>query len=193
VLVAGDPARARPHLEECIRIFRELGDEHSAMLASRNLAGSYNRLGDHRRAVALQEDNLRRASATGNERMKASALGQLGGFALEEGRVGDAASMLQGSLRIHSRLEDVLDTSIDLCTYAAVLARQGKTLTATCLFSSLDALGDQVGGRSSYIEKVSGESLETIRARLDEASFSEAWERGRKLRLAEAVTLALST
>jgi tetratricopeptide (TPR) repeat protein len=193
VLVAGDPARARPHLEECIRIFRELGDEHSAMLASRNLAGSYNRLGDHRRAVALQEDNLRRASATGNERMKASALGQLGGFALEEGRVGDAASMLQGSLRIHSRLEDVLDTSIDLCTYAAVLARQGKTLTATCLFSSLDALGDQVGGRSSYIEKVSGESLETIRARLDEASFSVAWEQGRKLRLAEAVTLALST
>jgi hypothetical protein len=124
--------------------------------------------------------------------MEASALGQLAEFALDEGRVGDAASMLQASLRIHSRLGDVLDTTVDLCTYAAVLVRQGRALTATRLLSSLAALEDQVGGRSTYVKELRDEVLPTIRSQLDEAAFADAWEQGRKLTLAEAVTLALA-
>jgi tetratricopeptide (TPR) repeat protein len=192
MMVEGDQAQSRPHLEKSIRTFRELGDEHSALLASRNLARSYHRLGNHQRALALYQDNLRRARATSNDRMEASALGQLAEFALDEGRVGDAASMLQASLRIHSRLGDVLDTTVDLCTYAAVLVRQGRALTATRLLSSLAALEDQVGGRSTYVKELRDEVLPTIRSQLDEAAFADAWEQGRKLTLAEAVTLALA-
>jgi predicted ATPase len=192
MMVEGDQAQSRPHLEKSIRTFRELGDEHSALLASRNLARGYHRLGNHQRALALYQDNLRRARATSNDRMEASALGQLAEFALDEGRVGDAASMLQASLRIHSRLGDVLDTTVDLCTYAAVLVRQGRALTATRLLSSLAALEDQVGGRSTYVKELRDEVLPTIRSQLDEAAFADAWEQGRKLTLAEAVTLALA-
>jgi predicted ATPase/DNA-binding SARP family transcriptional activator len=192
VMVGGDPVGSQPHFDESIRIFREHGDEHSALLASRNLARGYYMLGDHRRALALFEDNLRRASATSNERMEASALGQLARYALEDGRVGDAASMLQASLRIHSRLGDILDTAVELCTYAAVLARQGKTVTATQVLSSLAALGDQVGGRSTYVKELSDEMLPAIRSQLDEANFAEAWEQGRRLTLGEAVGLALT-
>ena len=108
--------------EESVRVFRELGDEHSALLVSRNLAGIYERLGDRRRARALCEDNLRRARATDNERIEASTLGALATIALEEGRVEDAASMLKTSLGIHSRLGDLLDMAVDLCRFAVVLA-----------------------------------------------------------------------
>jgi predicted ATPase/DNA-binding SARP family transcriptional activator len=190
--VGGDPARAQPLYEESARVFRELGDEHSAVLVSRNLAATYDSLGDRQRARALYEDNLRRARATSNERMEASTLGALATIALEEGRLEDADEMLRASLRIHNGLGDLLDTAVDLCRFAAVLARKGKAVTATRLLSSLEALGDDVGTRRSYVEDLSEETLTTIRTRLDEAAVVEAWEQGRTLTIGEAVTLALA-
>jgi hypothetical protein len=73
-----------------------------------------------------------------------------------------------------------------------VLAREGKAVTATRLLSSLEALGDEVGTRRAYVEELSEETLTTIRMRLDEAAFVEAWEQGRALTIGEAVTLALA-
>ena len=191
--VGGDPARAQPLYEESVGVFRELGDEHSAVLVSRNLAGTYERLGDRQGARTLYEDNLRRARATSNDRMEASTLGALGMIALEEGRLEDADTMLRASLRIHDGLGDLLDTAVDLCGFAAVLAREGKAVTATRLLSSLEALGDQIGGRRSYVEELSEDTVTTIRKRLNEAAFAEAWEHGRTLTIAEAVTLALAS
>jgi hypothetical protein len=124
--------------------------------------------------------------------MEASALGALATIALEEGRLEDADSMLRASVRIHSELGDLLDTAVDLCRFAAVLAREGKAVTATRLLSSLDALSDEIGTRRSYVEELSEETLTTIRTRLDEAAFAEAWEQGRTLTIGDAVTLALA-
>ena len=124
---------------------------------SRNLAGTYESLGDRQRARALYEDNLDRARATSNERMEATTLGALATIALEEGRLDDADSMLQTSVRIHSGLGDLLDTAVDLCRFAAVLAREGKTVTATRLLSSLETVGDEIGSRRSYVDELSEE------------------------------------
>jgi hypothetical protein len=160
---------------------------------SRNLAGTYESVGDRQRARALYEDSLRRARATSNERIEASTLGALATIAVEEGRVADAASMLKASLRIHSGLGDLLDTAVDLCRYAVVLAREGKAVTAARLVSGLEARGDELGSRRSQVGELSEEALITIRSRLDEAAFAEAWEQGRTLTVAEAVTLALAS
>ena len=122
-----DPERAQHLYEHSARVFRELGDEHSALLATRNLAMTYAGLGDGERARALYEDNLERARATHNDRVEASTLGALAMIALAEGQLEDAASMLKSSLRIHARLGDVLDTAVDLCRFASVLARNGTT------------------------------------------------------------------
>ena len=119
-----DDAAAQQLFEESARVFRELGDEHSALLVNRNLAWLYADLGDDQRARALYEDNLRSARATHNDRIEASTLGALAMIALEESRVEDAASMLKSSLRIHASLRDVLDTAVDLCRFAGVLARR---------------------------------------------------------------------
>jgi predicted ATPase/DNA-binding SARP family transcriptional activator len=187
-----DAARAQQLYEESVRVFREHGDEHSALLVTRNLASIYAYLGDHERSRALYEDNLRRARATHNDRMEASTLGALATIALDEGRVEDAASMLKSSLRIHASLRDVLDTAVDLCRFAVVLARQGDAVTAARLFASLDALGDEIGVRGHTVEELSEETLTIVREQVDEAAFAEAWEQGRTLTVAEAVTLALA-
>jgi tetratricopeptide (TPR) repeat protein len=172
-------------------VFREHGDEHSALLASRNLAVIYADLGDAARARALYEDNLRRARATHNDRLEASTLGALAMIALDDGRVEDAASMLRSSLRLHGELRDVLDTAVDLCRYANVLARQGRAATAARLLASFDALGDEVGVRRSGVVEMNEATLAAVRTQLDDAAFTETWRQGLELTLGEAMTLAV--
>jgi predicted ATPase/DNA-binding SARP family transcriptional activator len=186
-----DAARAQQFYEESIRVFREHGDEHSALLASRNLAAIHADVGDVEHARALYEDNLRRARATHNDRLEASTLGALAMIALGDGRVEDAASMLKSSLRIHDRLRDVLDTAVDLCRFASVLARQGRAATAARLLASFDSLGDEVGIRRSGVVEMNETTLAATRTQLDDEAFAEAWEQGLELTLGEAVTLAL--
>jgi len=189
----GAEARTESLYEESVRVFRELGDEHSALLVSRNLARTYDSLGNRERARALYEDNLRRARTTSNERMEASTLGALATIAAEEGRLDDADTKLRASLRIHNGLGDLLDTAVDLCRFAGVLAREGKAVTATRLLSSLEALDGEIGIRRSNVEELTEEALMTIRTQLDEDAFAEAWEQGRTLTIGEAVTLALAS
>jgi hypothetical protein len=114
-------------------------------------------------------------------------------IALDEGRIEDAASMLERSLRIHDRLRDVLDTAVDLCRFAAVLARQGKAATAARLLASFESLGDEVGVRRSGVAEMNETTLAAIQTQLDNAAVAEAWEQGRKLTVREAVALALDS
>lgn len=188
-----DAGSAQRLYEESVRVFREHGDEHSALLVTRNLASIYARLGDDESARALYEDNLRRARATHNDRIEASTLGALALMALDEGQVEDAASMLKTSLRIHARLGDVLDTAVDLCRFASVLAHQERAATAARLLASFDSLGDEVGIRRSGVVELNEATLAAIRAQLDDAAIAETWEQGRKLTVGEAVTLALDS
>ena len=188
-----DLVRAQRLYEESVRVFRELGDEHSALLVTRNLASIYAYLGDDERSRALYEDNLRRARATHNDRMEASTLGALAMIALGEGRVEDAASMLKSSLRIHEGLRDVLDTAVDLCRFASVLARQRRAATAARLLASFESLGDEVGIRRSGVAEMNETTLAAVRTQLDAAAIAETWEQGRKLTVGEAVRLALDS
>jgi predicted ATPase/DNA-binding SARP family transcriptional activator len=188
-----DAARAQKLYEDCVRVFREHDDEHSALLATRNLAAIYADLGHGERARALYEDNLARARATHNDRIEASTLGALAMIALDEDRLEDAASLLKSSLRIHETLRDVLDTAVDLCRFASVLARQGRAATAARLLASFESLGDEVGIRRSGVAEMNETTLAAIRTQLDDAAIAETWEQGLKLTVGEAVTLALDS
>ena len=188
-----DEARGQQLLEESVRVFRELGDEHSALLVSRQLASIYAQLGEGERSRAVYEDNLRRARETGNDRIEASTLGALAMIALDEGRVEDANSMLKSSLRIHDELGDLLDTAVDLCRFASVLERQGRAAPAACLLSSFETQGTGIGVRRSSVAELNEATLAAIRAQLDDDALAEAWERGRMLTIDEAVAFALES
>jgi len=186
-----DVERAQRLYEESARTFRELGDEHSALLVTRNLASTYDDLGDHDRARALYEDNLRRARATDNERIQASTLGALATIAFDEGRIQDAIWMLKESLRIHRHLGDRLDTAVDLCRAARTVAFAGRAGTAVRLLSSFAAMHEEIGVRRSSVAEMNEETLTTVHRQLDEAAFAEAWRQGQALTMDEAVELAL--
>jgi tetratricopeptide (TPR) repeat protein len=190
--LAPDRLRACALYDESIRAFRALGDEHSALLATRHLAFAHEALGEPAEARALHEQNLARARSTGNQRMEASSLGALADYAMEEERVDDAIALLRHSLRIHRELGDVLDTGVDLCRLAAALAAAGDAVTAARLLASFATLPDEVSRRRFDVDQLNDETTSRIRAQLSDAAFADACAEGRELTLDQAVDLALA-
>jgi predicted ATPase/class 3 adenylate cyclase len=189
-----DMATAKQLYEESARRFRELGDEHYALIATRGLAWACISLGDRERGRALNEENLRRARALSNDRMEAITLGALAMDAVDDGRLGEALPMLKESNRLHRELGDPVQTALDVFRFAALLAAKRRPTTAARVFSSSDALCDEMGFdlRSWDPEFVEG-TLTTIRAQLDEAAFAQVWEEGRAMTADQAVALALNS
>jgi predicted ATPase/DNA-binding SARP family transcriptional activator len=177
--------------EASIREFRALGDEHSALLATRHLAMTHETLGEPAEARALHEQNLAGSRATGNPRMEASTLGALADYAMEEERVDDAIALLRDSLRIHRGLGDVLDTGVDVCRFAAALAAAGDGVTAARLLASFAAWPDEVPLNRFDVERLNDETTARIRAQLSDTAFAAASAEGRELTLDQAVDLAL--
>jgi len=190
----GDFALAQQLFEESVRAFRELGDEHYALLATRALAWMCSELGERERYRALHEDNLRRARAMGNGRMEARSLSSLAAFPLDEGRLQDALSMMNAAYRIDRDGGYDADIASDLCHFAEVLAAEGRAVTAARLLSRGEALREKIGaGLESWAVEMNERTLTAIRLQLDEAAFTEAWEQGRALTVDEAVALALES
>jgi predicted ATPase/class 3 adenylate cyclase len=193
-LTEDDMPRARQLYDRSARRFRELGDEHHALIATRSLAWACINLGERERGRALHEENLRRARALSNERIEAITLGALAMHAVEDGRIEDAVPMLKESHRLHRELGDPIQSAIDVLRFAALLTAEGRAVTAAKVFSSSDALCEEIGFdlRGWDPEFVEG-TLTNIREQLDEAAFAEAWEQGRTLTADEAVALALTS
>ena len=189
--VEGNFARAREHFEESLRVFGELGDEHYISLATHVLAWMCYELGERDQARALYERNLLRARTTHDERTEAATLAALAEYAVDEGRVEDAVSLLTESTRIWLDYSDLRETASNLCRFAAALARDGRAETAARLLSCAEALHEELGASRSWVARMNDETLSSIRAQLDDTTFAEVWEQGQKLTVDDAVALAI--
>ncbi len=190
----GDVAGAQPHLEESVRLFHELGDEHYDLIASTNLAWVTGGLGNPIRERAMHEDILRRARAIGSERMAAGALAQLAMFARDDGRLEEAGSMLREAIRLEHGHGNIIEVAINLARLASVLARAGRAPTSARLLSSSDAISEGVGASvPQWARRRNEETLTILRGRLDAAALAEAIAAGRMLTVDETVALALDS
>jgi hypothetical protein len=186
-----DPARAERLLEESAQALLQLGDHHSMLLATQDLARL---IEDHEpeRARSLYEDNLRVARETANPRIEASTLGALAAIAVDEGRLDDARAMLTDSLRLHQVVGDSLDTATDLCRAAVALGQARKPAAAVQILASFDGLRQALGSRGTSLAELNDQTLTAIRAQLDAEAFAVAWEQGRQLTSDEALAFALA-
>ena len=186
-------ARSREVYEESVAAFRELGDEHFTLVASRALAWMCEELGDQDRFRALYEDILSRARTLGNKRMEARGLCVMARFEAEEGRLGEGLAMLHEAYRIDRDGGLRLEVAVDLSRFAELLAAE-RPEAAAQLLSKAETLRDELGASSEqWAAKMNEQTLATVRSRLDETAFAEAWAQGRELTPDEAVALALET
>jgi len=190
----GDFSRARDLFEEGVRLLRDASEEDNALFASRLLAWMHEELGDQERAWALYEHNLNWARALGNKPLESQTLGAVAGMALDQGRAGDAVSLLKDVLCIDRDLGVRFQTSIDLTRFARALAfAGGGDVEAAKLLSCAEAVREEMGaGGMPYLVRNHEEALAIIRTRLDDDVFAEAWQEGAKLTTDEALALALA-
>jgi predicted ATPase/class 3 adenylate cyclase len=186
--------RSRDLWEESARLFREVGDVHHTIFATRLLAWSYSELGDAEHARALHEGNLEAAREAGDEHMEAQTLEALAHASVNQGQPLIAVPMLKEAYRIHRELGDPYRVAIAVGRFAAVLAAVGKAGTAATLLSCSEVLLDEIGaGGMPWVANMHDETLAIIRTQLNAADIGEAWEQGQKLTADEAVALALES
>ena len=188
-----DFANAQRLLLECIPLYGDLGEEHAAIEAVRDLAWTYEEIGDPGRARALYEDGLHRARAQGNTRLEARLLGGLAIVAVDEGRVEEARSLLQENFPMYLELDDLRGTGENLCRCAHALAAEGEAVTAAQLLGGSDAVFEGIGARPPWLARMNDQTLAAIREKLEEPAVAEAREQGRALTVDEAVALALGS
>ena len=188
-----DFARAQELLLECISLYGDLGEEHAAIEALRDLAWTYEEIGDLAQARVLYEDGLRRARAQANPRLEARLLGGLAIVAVDEGRPEDARSLLKENFPLYVALDDLRGTGENLCRCAHALAAVGKAATAAQLLGGSDAVFEGIGARPPWLARMNDQTLAAIREQLEEPAFTESREQGRALTVDEAVALALDS
>jgi non-specific serine/threonine protein kinase len=189
----GDFLGARRFFEESNRLFRDLGDENYALATSRDIAGTYADAGDRASARSRHEENLLQARATGKTEMQVSIMGTLALYALEDGRVADALSILQESLPKCRDLGNRLEIGLTLRYFARALALTGKPRVAARILSASEAVREEIGFARSWFGELDEATLAPIRSQLDQATFDEEWTLGSKLTDDQAIELALES
>jgi tetratricopeptide (TPR) repeat protein len=188
----GDWLGARAYAEESARAFSALRDVRYELGANRVVAWTYYELGDRGRAWQLHQENLERARDTDDGFMEAVTLGVMARlFAIPEGRIEDGIAMLRESLRLWREVGDRTGLMEGLFSLADALAADGRAATATTLLARAEALREEIGGTEQWVLRMNERTLATVRAELDDATFAEAWEKGRRLTPDEAIALAV--
>jgi predicted ATPase/class 3 adenylate cyclase len=191
---AADWTMAQQRFDESLRAFRELGDVDMALAATDILGFAYRKLGQRERAQELAACNLVEARAARDEGAEATALGALGLYAVEDGRVEEAVPLLVESTRLWRAVaEDWDEVVLNVCSFARALATEGRAEVAAQLLSAAASLHEERGAAPRiWLEPLNEGTLAIIRGQLDPAAFDEAWGQGRSLSLDEAVALALA-
>ncbi|MFL5655246.1 MAG: tetratricopeptide repeat protein [Ktedonobacteraceae bacterium] len=192
-LELGDPVAARPLLEESAALFRA-GNMQRLAMPLNTLGRVALRQRDDTGARAYCEEALAVARATGDELFIAEALAQLGTVALHVGDSGQATALYQQSLTLiwtRGYRECIAE---DLAGLAATASLLGQPERAARLFGAVEALREVSGIRLSPLPRADYDrAVEGIRAHLDEATFAQAWEKGRAMPLEQAIAEALAT
>jgi predicted ATPase len=187
---------AHDALAECIRLYRTLGDERHALMATRRLAWTYEHLHGLEQARALHEENLRAACAAGDETVQAESLAVLGQYALDEGRLAEAVPMLKEAYELHRGHPDLpvrYQTVILVCRFARALALARRPADAARLLGCAPVLFEELGvSMESWVTEINERTLELVRPELDDPAFERAQDEGRRLTADEAAALALA-
>ena len=132
------------------------------------------------------------ARKTENPRIVASTLGALAMIDIRHGRLDDAVAKLHESLLIHAETGDRLDTAVDVCRAAHVLAARGRTAVAARMLAAFDNVRPQVGVRAGWMAELNARTAEAIARDLGDDAATQAAEEARTLELDDAVALAVA-
>jgi tetratricopeptide (TPR) repeat protein len=160
-----DYETAAAEYQESLDLWREIGDEWPIAGMLNALGITVRQRGEHQRAMALFKESIARYRALDSE----------------EAGPGSTHGL---SVRF---------TAVCLVSVAGVAASAGQPERAGRFLGAADAALAAVGARLWPAERADYEqTLQAVRAPLDEAAFAAAWTAGQRLPLEQAVAEALT-
>src|SRR5439155_20165972 len=135
----------------------------------------YDELGEPDRARRLKEDVLEQARAAGDKHVQVHALESLVHVAGPEGRVEEAALLLEEAWELNRELGDRFREAVLVCRFARVLAFGGQVEAAARVLASGEKLYEEMGAtQMGWLGRANEEARTIIRSALDVAVFAAA-------------------
>ncbi|MBA3946617.1 MAG: AAA family ATPase [Herpetosiphonaceae bacterium] len=189
----GQLDQARSYGEAGVALGRELGDK-GAIASILNVLGLVSLYqGDYTRASTYYAGGLALYRALHHSGGISAILMNQGFVALFEGRYHEAAVLYRESLSIGCDLHDQLVINYTLDGLGGVAGALGQPVRAARLGGAAEALRERIGTPIPEAEQANHDAIvATIRAQLDEHTWTAAWSAGRALPLADAIAEALS-
>jgi tetratricopeptide (TPR) repeat protein len=189
----GDFKSARRFVEEALLVSRELNDRF-AIAASLNRLGDIARMeGNYAVAHTLFEESIAIFRQLGDKNAVSNSLNNLGAVAFAVGEYRTAGAYFAEALTTAQEFGNKIVISYSLNGVAALAAECGDPKRAALLAGASKELHHSIGFQIEPAERrFRDEYLAALREALDEATLSVAYEQGRKLKLDEAITLALT-
>ncbi len=195
--VRGEHQAAAHLYEEALMLFREAGDKRGLSVVLPGLSGIAQARGDLEAARVLAEQALELHRELGEDRAIAQRLGGLGRIACAAGDTQRAWNVHRESLALFSRIGDKRGVAMALDGIATVAALDGHSRFAAELFGVANALRDAIHAApdfGAYVDTRVGErAVAELRHSLGDEAFAQAWESGRSLPVAQAITEVLSS
>ena len=190
----GDYTAARTLQEEGLAIHRELNDKFGIAKSLNGLGSLAFTEGDTATARRLMEESLTIFRQLGNESGICYCLLNLGEVAYNSGDYIAARDYYRQVVTIAQNIGYKDRISFCLDAFAAIAAVRKEWKMAAQLAGAAEQLRKSIGcGEDSSDRDFRHKYLEKVRGALGETAFSAAEEQGRKLRLDEAIKLALFT
>jgi predicted ATPase/DNA-binding SARP family transcriptional activator len=188
----GDLDAARLLYKESIQHFESLGDLRGQALANENVGLMALTSDDIPEAVTWLTAALELARAGGDDREIGAAARSLAAALMEVGKLDEAKHLLEESLQLARELGETHGIAVCLETFAGVAATEGDAVRAATLFGASDAVRSAIGAQRQPDNQILYERwLARTLARLDTKGYSQRYEDGRVLPLADACALAL--
>ncbi len=183
---------ARKFIEEALVICRQLDDNYGIAF-SLNFLGELARTeGDNAAARIRFEESLEIFRQLDNKEAISANFANLGAIALSEGDCAAASSNFAEGMVMAQRMGSKIHVSIPLDGFAALAVRRGDLQRAAQLAGVAEHLRESVGYEIEPADRHFRNTYTSeLKTKMSEEEFAEAYEHGRKLKLDEAIALAL--
>ena len=190
---SGDDLAARATFEECLRIQGEVGDPFLMNRARVGLAQVLTALHEVERMRPMAREIIAFSASHHDQRGEHSGWHFLADAALIEGRCDESIRHYRTSLLLARELGDRVETSFEVQGVAMSLAGQGHAAAALRLDAAARAEWKRLGV-DLYVrfwDELMKRYLGRAREQLGPDASAAEWERGSRISLDEAVTIAL--
>ncbi|MCD6032016.1 MAG: adenylate/guanylate cyclase protein [Thermomicrobiales bacterium] len=189
----GRLADATRFYEEAMAVRRAVGDAWGIAATLGNLGVVTHQGGDLDQARDYYEQSLQGFRTLGDRRGIANTLGNLGVVARQVGDLARAAALQREALQIAWDLGDQVGVATEISGIADVAAVKREPERAARLYGAAATLREAIGVPVTPDDRADhDQSIAAVRAGLDDAQFTTAWNAGSGLSLEDAVTEALA-